>query len=238
MGRHKRRPAPLTRMIEAPMLTRRSLLFALPLLLVACDAQRTLAPDATVLFNNKPAPSQGLFRIESPMFPFYSRTELADGGGFGYRTDQWAAIVFYRDPSCVPADFNLFEFYDVPGAFFCDSRVDGFSLHLEPLGMTPPKVSQLHGSAVPIWFVPWDAPIQLAIQNEVLTRAQLEAMPGLVRGVATNFREVLMTVESHPRPKINITARGYIAGGGSFRYNVNWSGVTAAEVKNVKIEID
>ena len=41
-----------------------------------------------------------------------------------------------------------------------------------------------------------------------------------------------------PEPMINITARGSIAGGGSFRYNVNWSGLTAAEVKNVKIEID
>ncbi len=219
------------------MLTRRSLLFALPLLLVACDAQRPLAPDATVLLNTKATHSQGLFRIESPMFPFYSRTELAHGGGFGYHTDQWAAIVFYRDPNCVPSDFNLFEFYDVPGAFFCQSLVDGFSLHVEPLGMTPPKVSQLNGSAVPIWFVPWDAPIQLAIQNEELTRAQLEAMPGLVKGVATHYREVLTTTESHPRPMINITARGQIAGGGSFRYNVNWSGVTTADVKNVKIEI-
>jgi len=48
------------------------------------------------------------------------------------------------------------------------------------------------------------------------------------------------SVQFHPVPNINITARSYIlmeSGGGSFRYNVKWPGLTVDDVKNVKIEI-
>jgi hypothetical protein len=217
------------------MTARPSLLLATLTLLVACDVQQPLGPEPSA----KAQHSRGLFRIESPMFPFYSRTEPPSSvGGFAYHTDEWAAIVFYRDPSCVAAGFNLFDFFDVPGAFFCAETVGGFSLHVEPLGMTPPKVSELHGSAVPIWFVPWASAFQLAVQNERLTMAELQAMPGLTKGVATHFREHLTSIENHPRPMINLTARGYIEGGGSFRYDVNWPGLTVADVKNVRIVIE
>jgi hypothetical protein len=224
------------------MFSRRAPLLTLPLLLAACDAQAPSVTESVVGTSLAQGPlagiSQGLFRIESPMFPFYSRTEpIASVGGFGYRTDDWAAVVFYRDPDCVPPGFDLFQFYDVPGAFGCAPTVDGFALHVEPIGVTPPKVSQLNGDAVPIWFVPWTA-FQAAIADEVLTMAELEAMSGLVKGVATQFREHLTSIENHPAPMINITARGYIEGGGSFRYNVSWSGLTVADVKHVSIAIE
>lgn len=177
------------------------------------------------------------------MFPFYARAEPpADVGGFAYHTDEWAAIVFYRDPSCVPEDFNLFQFYDFNfGAVFgCMSLVDGFALHVEPDGVTPPKVSNLSGTAVEIWFVPWDDEFQQAVEAEALTVDQLENMDGLVKGIATQFREVLNSVENHPQPKINLTASGYIlpeSGGGSFSYGVHWPGLTVESVRNVNIEI-
>jgi hypothetical protein len=178
------------------------------------------------------------------MFPFYARAEPpAEVGGFAYRTDKWAAIVFYRNPDCVPDAFNLFQFYDFNfgDVFGCASTVDGFSLHVEPTGTTPPKTSNLSGTAVPIWFVPWDDEFQQAVENGSLTIVELEAMDGLVKGVATGFREILGSVQFHPTPKINISARGDIlpeSGGGSFSYNVNWPGLTVADVKNVKIEIN
>ncbi|MBA3405820.1 MAG: hypothetical protein H0U13_14255 [Gemmatimonadaceae bacterium] len=53
-------------------------------------------------------------------------------------------------------------------------------------------------------------------------------------------REILGSVQFHPVPNINITARSSIlmeSGGGSFRYNVNGPGLTVDDVKNVKIEI-
>lgn len=214
----------------------------LAVLVTACDARPPIAPESDALVT-RAAKTGGLFRVESPMFPFYSRTEPpADVGGFGYHTDDWAAIVFYRDPACVPSDFNLFQFYDFNfgNVFGCTSLVDGFSLHVEPDGVTPPKMSNLSGDAVAIWFVPWDAEFQQAVADGSLTIAQLESMDGLLKGVATQFREILNSVENHPVPKINITARGYIlpeSGGGSFSYNVNWPGLTVESVKNVRIEI-
>jgi hypothetical protein len=216
------------------------LLLPLSLLLGACESPVPLVSpeDAPML-----AKSGGLYRVESPMFPFYTRTEPpADVGGFGYHTDQWAAIVFYRDPACVPTGFNLFEFYDFNfgDVFSCAPTIDGFSLHVEPMGVTPPRMSNLSGKAVPIWFVPWSAAFQQAVANGSLTVVQLEGMAGLVKGVATQFQEILSTVESHPAPKINLTARGYIlpgSGGGSFSYNVNWPGLTVNDVKNVTIRI-
>ncbi|MGK2960662.1 MAG: hypothetical protein ACSLFK_00805 [Gemmatimonadaceae bacterium] len=220
-----------------------TLLLALPLLIGACDANQPVDP----MFESQPElraeKTQGLFRIESPMFPFYARAEPpADVGGFAYRTDEWAAIVFYRNPDCVPIAFNLLQFYDFNfgDVFGCAPTVDGFSLHVEPTGTTPPKTSNLSGNAVPIWFVPWDAEFQQAVENGALTIVELEAMDGLVKGVATEFREILGSVQFHPTPKINISARGEIlpeSGGGSFSYNVNWPGLTVADVKNVRIEI-
>jgi hypothetical protein len=109
------------------------------------------------------------------------------------------------------------------------------------MGVTPPKTSNLAGDAVPIWFVPWDADFQQAVAAGSLTMVQLEGMAGLVKGVATQFHEVLSSVEGHPVPKINLTARGYLlqaSGGGSFRYNVNWPGLTVDALKHVSIRIE
>jgi hypothetical protein len=224
--------------------SKRFTLCALPLLLAACDGA-PLSPDldpqlhasqATTIAN-----SQGLFRLDGSQVPYYTRTEPpADAGGFAYHTDEWAAIVFYRDPACVPADFNLFAFFDIPGAFFCSPTIKGHALHTEPLGMTPPLMANLQGNAVPIWFVPWSGPFQQAVEAGMLTMSHLSAMPGLLKGVAIHYHEMLTTIESHPTPMINVTARGEIlpeSGGGSFRYNVNYPGLTVEGVKNVKIVI-
>jgi hypothetical protein len=181
-----------------------------------------------------------LYRVEPSMFPFYSRTEPpADVGGFGYQADGWAAIVFYRDPACVPADFNLFDFYDFafPRVFFCDPTVSGFSLHHEPLGVTPPKQSNLSGSAVPIWFVPSDGAFADAVAAGQLTIGELEAMPGLVKGTASHFREINHTVGSHPRTKIVISARGTLEDGRRFDYDVTWQGLTVDDVQHVGIRL-
>ncbi len=226
-------------------MTKKLLLLSQALLLAACDAGQPVAPDSIVFAKTAAGMPEAkrLFRVNSPMFPFYARAEPpADVGGFAYHDADWAAIVFYRDPSCVPTGFNLFQFYDFNfgDVFSCTSLVDGFSLHVEPDGVTPPKVSNLSGTAVAIWFVPWDTEFQQAVDAASLTVDQLQSMDGLIKGVATHFREVLSSVEFHPQPKITLTASGYIlpeSGGGSFQYGVSWPGLTVDDVRNVTIMI-
>jgi len=41
--------------------------------------------------------------LDGSKVPYYTRTEPpAEAGGFACHTDEWAAIVFYRDPACPP----------------------------------------------------------------------------------------------------------------------------------------
>jgi hypothetical protein len=208
-------------------------------LLAACDAPAPTATDAAVAL--KPEPGRQ-YRIEIPSetsFPFYARSERDPDGVFGYRTDAWAALVFYRDPAGIPDDFDLFRFVDVPGAFFVPTTVRGFGIFGEPLGITEPRQSRLTGDAVPIWFVRATAFAGLAADG-VLTMAELEALPPslLRRGTATRFSEVAHTILGHPRPRISITAAGTLAGGGTFRYSVVWNGVAVSERRQITIDID
>lgn len=213
-------------------------LAALALLaLVACDAP---APTATAAVSAKPEPGRQ-HRLTIPTqttFPFYARSERDPNGEFGYRTDAWAALVFYRDPAGIPDDFDLFQFYDVPGAFFVAPTVSGFGIFGEPLGVTEPRQSRLTGDAVPIWFVRATAFAGLAADG-VLTMAELEALPATLvrRGTATRFEEVAHTIAGHPRPRISITASGTLAGGGSFRYAVVWNGTLLSERRHIAIDI-
>jgi hypothetical protein len=58
---------------------------------------------------------------------------LDDGSPYFFHDDQWAAFVFLRLPSCVPADFNLLDQADFtpafpggpPRVFGCALTVDG-----------------------------------------------------------------------------------------------------------------
>jgi hypothetical protein len=61
-----------------------------------------------------------------PGYAQISHTEL-----FGeeiYHTEDWAAIPFYRNPGCVPSDFNLMEMMDPPRCFDCPLTVEGFEI--------------------------------------------------------------------------------------------------------------
>lgn len=47
--------------------------------------------------------------------PFYARVSRDSSLGLSqeiHHDDQWAAIPFYRDPACIPADFNLLQMVD------------------------------------------------------------------------------------------------------------------------------
>ena len=78
-----------------------------------------------------------------PGLPFYARVELLPP--YVFNDGEWAAIIFYREPACVPENFNLIGFFDVPGAFFCPHTVQGHSLWDGDNRMIPPKIINITG---------------------------------------------------------------------------------------------
>ena len=147
---------------------------------------------------------------EGGNLPFYARLERA---GF-HHTDDWVGIVFYRPPACIPGDFNLLDFFDIPGAFGCTPpTTDGFSIWKHGPGIdAAPLLVELHGlGAVPVWFVRWPA-LQAAVADDTLTIGELASLQPLV-GSATAYQETL-----RPNSSIEFNARGWLVDGRSFQF--------------------
>lgn len=151
---------------------------------------------------------------QSPGGPFYARV---GGPTIAPHTDEWAAIVFYRDPACVPSGFNLLTFFAGPMAFSCPLTVEGFEIWENGPGQDPaPRMTKLREAGpVPVWFVSWPE-LQAAAADGVLTIAELRALPSLITGVASQFNETLHPSQSNKRGKINLHARGTLADGRAF----------------------
>ncbi|HEX6229459.1 MAG TPA: hypothetical protein VFZ41_08385 [Solirubrobacterales bacterium] len=174
---------------------------------------------------------EGLLRTEFPSaedpgIPAYAR--INDFPPHVLHDGEWAAIYFYRDPSCVPADFNLLTFFDF-GAFGCPLEVKGFDLwEAEPLS-TPPKIIISRGTgAVPVWFVPVGV-VDQAMQDGELTIGELAGLEGLLAGSADQFNETHHVLPSpplggggHPNPKIITNAHGQLEDGRRFNLHITW----------------
>lgn len=177
--------------------------------------------------------SEGQVRLsvpeESPSGPFYARIER----GLVFQTDQWVAIPFYRDPSCVRPTFNLLSFFDfanIPAIFSCPLTVNGFEIWEDPATDAAPRQSKLQGNgSVPVWFVSVED-FQAALPG--LTMTELLGMPSLVQGVATFYEEVLHPAEVARQSKLTIVASGHLPDGRTF----NVVGIeAAAELRHVSI---
>jgi hypothetical protein len=163
--------------------------------------------------------------------PFYARihgAEFAGGEEMVIRTDDWAAIVFYREPGCVPAGFNLLSFFDfgaVGGS--CPLTIEGFEIWREfpPTGvLSGPIQTKSRGlGAVPIWFVAWPE-MQALLADRVLTTAELEAAETLLKGTAQIFDETLHPFPAVQVPHLSIQASGELDDGRHFQLQVAVAG--------------
>jgi hypothetical protein len=160
---------------------------------------------------------------EDPGMPFYARFAAPQV----FVVDGWVVIPFYRDPACIPSDFNLLEVFDVPAAFGCPHTVDGISLwHGAPFTGAP-KIIQMQGTgAVPYWFIPADAVLE-SMQDGVVTIGELAALPGRIVGHANYFTEALHPSPDpaggggHPAPMLNQNAHGTLDDDGRrFQFHV------------------
>jgi hypothetical protein len=165
--------------------------------------------------------------MEDPGPPFYAR--FGDIAPYIYYDGNYAVIIFYREPSLIPAEFNLLTFFDPPAAFSVPLTVWGKLLWHGQIGSGAPKVAHIEGSSVPVWFVPVSPLEQLIQQQNSLTISDLQTIDGILKGTADKFKEIAHPHPlpeafgggGHPQPKLNIIAQGTLDGGGEFMVNLS-----------------
>lgn len=165
---------------------------------------------------------------EDPGMPFYARVELLPP--YVFNDGEWAAIVFYRDPDCVPPTFNLISVFDVPAAFACPHTVHGSSLwHGQVFNGAPRNILISGNGAVPVWFVPWEAVEDEARADGYLSVADLEQIQDRLVGYADLYTEELQPHADpafggggHPNPKMIVHAHGKLEDGRDFTLHISW----------------
>ena len=146
--------------------------------------------------------------------PFYARLERQGV----LHDDDWAVIVFYRPPECIPANFNLLDFFDW-AAFGCTPpTTDGFMIFEHGPEVDPaPMLAELHGQgAVPVWFVRWTE-LQAAIADDSLTIGELAGLGSRLAGSASFYHEILHPFGGSQHGKIEFNATGTLADGRAFQ---------------------
>jgi len=181
------------------------------------------------------------FPGEDPGPPYYAVLERL----FIPHTEDWAAIVFVRDPACISPGFNLLNQVAIPAAFGCVANVEGhatFKNGPPPIDFVPTHVLLQGTGAVPVWFASWPA-IEAAIADDVLTMPELLGLPSLTKGTASLFQYTqhpgLMRPQGFGNGKIEMVARGVLERGGSFFLQVREMGVEGVSVlRHVAIEFN
>jgi hypothetical protein len=181
------------------------------LLLAGCGTEST-DPTIQPAFRKALPPADQYYALPADP-PFYARVERPY---VAPHDATMAAIIFYRSSACVPADFNLLDFFDVPGAFGCPLSGEGreWRANGEP-PFTAPWLSILRGGPIAIWFVSWPD-LSQAAADDVLTRTEIEALPSLRKGTADSFHEWLEPAPTRSPSRTVIEAQGVLEGGGSF----------------------
>jgi hypothetical protein len=235
--------------LPAPSTPIRRTLAGLPLVLAAALAgcqEAPTTPGSEVLVPDFPleARSAGLVRVafpaQDPGPPFYTRvTPYPELLNMVFTDGRTVAIPVYRNPACIPGDFNLFQFFDPPsaagpGAFACPLLISGTFL-IEPdapLGTFPIQISST--GPVQFWFVDHDEFMERTADG-ILPMARLAGDFASLRiGTADHFEEILRP-RFEPEHHVVISASGRLTDGGRFRVNVNHRGST---LRSISIHVD
>ena len=180
------------------------------------------------------------FTPPDPGPPFYTVIEP----GFVPHTDEWAAIIFVRQTSCVPPGFNLLTVVNIPAVFGCTLNVEGHAIWRNgppPIDFVPMQIV-LHGTGeVPVWFVSWSE-LQDAMDDGVLTVAELSGLPSRLVGSASYFKEVQQPGSFRPQGpgngKIELNATGLLDDGRQFSIEMREMGVNQeSRFRHIKISI-
>lgn len=163
--------------------------------------------------------------------PFYARfgkNELFSDG-------ERVVIIFYRSPDCIPADFNMNQFFHFPsengpGAFGCapptTSSIDTWAN--SPETDPAPLVAEITGlGAVPVWFIEVSE-VEEALADGFVTIGELAELPSRIEGTASSYTELLHPTQSNESPLIQFTGSGTTEDGGNFSVDVS-QGATDVE---------
>lgn len=167
--------------------------------------------------------------------PFYARIER----GIIQTDGEWAAIAFYRPPTCVRADFNMLDFFDVPAVFGCNAQdpyLTGFGLFRNG-PMNAPSQSRLQivpGRMMPVWFVRWSE-LEAAIADDNLTIGELAGLPSLLEGVATFYSETLHPFQGSRQTMLSIVALGVLEDNRIFRFQAT---ETLGQIRHIGIAFE
>lgn len=157
--------------------------------------------------------------------PFYARF----GESETFSDGEWTVIVFYRPPGCIPADFNLNQFFHFPaegspGAFACAPPT---TTSVEYWANGPdtdpaPLIAEMTGrGAVPVWFIA-KTDVQQAMEDGMVTIGELDALPSQLAGEAATYTELLHPSQTNARALIQFTAEGTLEDGRAFIVNVSY----------------
>ena len=157
--------------------------------------------------------------------PFYARFGENETSSDG----EWTVIVFYRPPSCIPVDFNLNQFFhfpgeNSPGAFACaPSTITSIETWANGPETDPaPLVSEMTGrGAVPVWFFS-QADMEKAMEDGIVTIAELQALPSRLAGEAVTYTELLHPSQSNEQSLIQFNAEGELEDGRPFSVDVSY----------------
>ncbi len=203
---------------------------------------RARAAEARTWGGHAPREYEGLVPVklpeEHPGIPLYARLGYPPGFPEGQiiETDGYVVVVFYREPSCIPADFNLLDFFHFPGesgpgAWGCPAFHSG-TLYIEPDAPPTafPKIIDLQGAGVPIWAV--DArELHAAASDGVLTMVELSTLNRIERLAGFYDEHLHARNEDH---FIGIEAKHDPEAPG-FRYELVLEGVVTSEARKVQL---
>jgi hypothetical protein len=173
------------------------------------------------------APAEGVSIDNEGQVPFYARF----GGDEMFDDGDLTVIIFYRPPDCIPADFNLMQFFDMPGeespgAMGCNPpTMDGMETWAGEPGSGPaPLVATMNGNGdVPVWFVE-NAELDAAIEDGSITIGELSALASLVKGSAADYEELLHPSQSNEVPVVRFSAAGALDDGRAFTVAADYEG--------------
>jgi hypothetical protein len=177
--------------------------FTPPRLFIAISGALSLAALAGYTGAGAQAPTIQHFPADFPGPPFYANFSATfmptDAGTVG--------IVFYRDPSCIPVDFNLLIQADPPTAFGCPLTIEG-RRWLHPPDPAAFQVRVWGLGAVPIYFVDADE-LSAATIDGTLTIVELQSLPSLIVGVADDYHQVIHNSNQAPGAETQLKGKGH-----------------------------